>query len=515
MCFCSKTGPLTSERVERFRTANKSWRIAVVTSLDPSHRLRDHFGWCESDLCACGPFLGLGSTDKKTLQESHVASDTLPKSSESRCSTVPAATAPHAERRPTVSTRHGVTLTDDYAWLRADNWREVMRDPSVLDPAIRTYLEAENAYEKAALAHTAPLQEKLFAEMKGRIKEDDSSVPSPDGAHAYYHRYREGGQHPIVCRQPRDGGAEDMLLDGDALAAGKAYFQLGATHHSPDHRLLAWSSDDKGSEYDTLRVRDLATGSDLADIDPRRRRPAGMDRGFIRLLLRAAQRQSPSLARLSPSAGHAGCRRRAGLRGEGRALLRLARAVAVRPLRARFRCTITRPRNAGWSILPVPTRSPSLVAAREASVQYDVEHHPNWNGEETLVIRTNAGGAEDFKIALAPLARPGRDNWRDLVPHRRGTYVLSVTVLADWMIRLERQDGLPRIVVRQLATGEEHALSFAEEAYSLGSESGYEFATDRLRFHYSSMTTPNETWDYDLKTRARNLAQAPGSPERA
>ena len=90
--------------------------------------------------------------------------------------------APHAERRPTVSTRHGVTLTDDYAWLRADNWREVMRDPSVLDPAIRAYLEAENAYEKAVLAHTAPLQDKLFAEMKGRIKEDDSSVPNPDGA---------------------------------------------------------------------------------------------------------------------------------------------------------------------------------------------------------------------------------------------------------------------------------------------------------------------------------------------
>ena len=241
--------------------------------------------------------------------------------------------APRAERRPTASTRHGVTLTDDYAWLRADNWREVMRDPSVLDPAIRAYLEAENAYEKAALAHTAPLQEKLFAEMKGRIKEDDSSVPSPDGPHAYYYRYREGGQHPIACRQPRDGGAEEMLLDGDALAAGKAYFQLGATRHSPDHRLFAWSADDKGSEYDTLRIRELATGSDLADVDPGYRRLAGVDRGFLRLLLRAAQRQSSSLARLSSSARHAGGGRRAGLRGKGRALFRLARAVAVRPLR--------------------------------------------------------------------------------------------------------------------------------------------------------------------------------------
>src|SRR5256885_6416232 len=153
--------------------------------------------------------------------------------------------APRAERRPKVSTRHGVTLTDDYAWLRADNWREVMRDPSVLDPEIRDYLEAENAYTKAAVAHTEALQKTLFAEMKGRIKEDDSTVPSPDGPYAYYVRYREGGQHPIMCRQPRDGGAEEAFLDGDALAAGKAYFQLGGSAPSPNPKQFAWAADDK------------------------------------------------------------------------------------------------------------------------------------------------------------------------------------------------------------------------------------------------------------------------------
>jgi oligopeptidase B len=176
--------------------------------------------------------------------------------------------APRARRDPQVSVRHGVTLTDDYAWLRAANWREVMRDPAVLDAEIRGYLDAENAYQKAALAHTEPLQAALFAEMKGRIKEDDSTVPSPDGPYAYFTRYREGGQHPIICRQPRDGGSEQVLLDGDALAAGKAFFQLGGMEQSPDHRLMAWSADDTGSEYDTLRVRDLATGNDLDDMIP-------------------------------------------------------------------------------------------------------------------------------------------------------------------------------------------------------------------------------------------------------
>ncbi len=149
--------------------------------------------------------------------------------------------------------------------------------------------------------------------------------------------------------------------------------------------------------------------------------------------------------------------------------------------------------------------TPRLIAPREASVQYDAEHHPDWHGEEVLIIRTNAGKAEDFKLVVAPLANPGRANWRDLIPHRRGIYLLSFTVLKDWLIRLEREDSLPRIVVRHIASGDEHTIDFPEEAYSLGFDGGYEFVSDALRFYYSSMTTPNEVWDYDLKARARTL----------
>jgi oligopeptidase B len=134
-----------------------------------------------------------------------------------------------------------------------------------------------------------------------------------------------------------------------------------------------------------------------------------------------------------------------------------------------------------------------------------VEHHPALGGEEVLLVRTNADGAEDFKIMRTPLAATARENWRDVIPHRRGVYLLNMTLLSDWLVRLEREDSLPRIVVRHIASGEEHAIDFPEEAYSLGAEGGYEFVTDRLRFHYSSMTTPNEVWDYDLKTRARTL----------
>ena len=164
-------------------------------------------------------------------------------------------------------THHGISVTDDYAWLRADNWQEVMRNPSVLDPGIRAYLEAENAYTEAALSDTSDLQATLFAEMKARLKEDDRQVPIPDGGYEYFPRFVKGGQYAQMCRMKRGGSADDaeVMLDGNAEAKGKTFWSLGGSAHSPDHKLLAWAADDKGSEFYTLKIRDLATGKDLDD----------------------------------------------------------------------------------------------------------------------------------------------------------------------------------------------------------------------------------------------------------
>jgi oligopeptidase B len=411
---------------------------------------------------------------------------------------------PRAEQRPVTTTRQGITLTDDYAWLRAPNWQAVMRNPAELDPAIRAYLEAENAHAEAALAGTRELQDTLFAEMRGRIKEDDSSVPAPDGPYAYFSRYREGGQHPAICRRPRDGGADDVLLDGDALAAGKPFFDLDATIHSPDHRLVAWSCDELGSELYVGRVRDVATGSDLADEVPD---IAGSpvwtadSSAFYYVRLDAQQRPTRVF------------RHRIGSAGADDVLIYESRDpeyfVGVGELQSRDFAEISVRNNESAEgrllDLRLPDAQPTLIAAREPSVLYDVQHHPSFGGKPVLFVLTNADDAEDFKIMVAPLATPGRANWRELVPHRPGVYILWFTVFADWLVRLEREDGLPRIVARRLATGEEHTIAFAEEAYSLDMSPGYEFATDTLRFIYSSMTTPNETWDYDLGRRTREL----------
>jgi oligopeptidase B len=413
-------------------------------------------------------------------------------------------TPPQAERKPTPSTWHGVPLVDDFAWLRAANWQEVMRDPGKLDPAIRAHLEAENRYADHVLADTVALQDALFAEMKGRIKEDDSSVPAPDGPHAYYMRYREGGQHPVICRHGRAGGPEAILLDGDELAQGKAYFHLGATRHSPDHHMLAWSADEAGAEFYTIRIRDLKTGVDLADIVP----DAGgsvvwTNDASTFYYVRLDRNHRPSRV----------FRHRLGTPVEDDVLIYEETApgyfVSITASQSHRFAEISihdHETSECWLVdLDDVDAVPTLVAAREASVQYDSEHHPALFGQQALVLRTNADGAEDFKIVWTPLANPERANWRDLVPHRPGIYLLSYVLLADWLIRLEREEGLPRIVIRHLESGQEHAIDFDEEAYSLGVDGGYEFATNVVRFTYSSMTTPAEVWDYDLTAHTRTL----------
>ncbi|MGY4245109.1 protease II [Bradyrhizobium sp. USDA 4523] len=177
---------------------------------------------------------------------------------------------PVAPRRPHSFTTHGIAVTDDYAWIKDPKWQEVLRDPSILDPDIRTYLEAENGYTESLLGHTDALQKRLVKEMRGRIREDDSSVPSPDGPFAYFRKFREGGQHELYCRTQRDGGEAHVVLDGDALAKDHKYFKFGGSRHSSDHRLHAWSADTKGSEYFSIRVRDWATDGDLDDLVARR-----------------------------------------------------------------------------------------------------------------------------------------------------------------------------------------------------------------------------------------------------
>ncbi len=406
---------------------------------------------------------------------------------------------PRAEARPLTHEIHGVSRQDDYGWLRADNWQEVMRDPDVLDGDIRAYLEAENAYQEERMKPTEALQEALFAEMRGRIKEDDSSVPSPDGPYAYGVKYETGGQHPIFFRTPREGGEQTILLHGDSEAADKAYFSIGGAGQSPDHKLLAWACDDKGSEYYSLRLRDIETGKDL-DYSIEDTGGGGVfsaDSRFV-FYVRLDENHRPSkLFRHEIGTDPAGDVLIYEEKDPG-FFMGVAKTQSGETILIHIHDHET---SEVWMIPShTPEAQPVLIAPRDTGVEYSVED----NGE-TLYILTNLGDAEDFRIVTAPMATPGREFWTDLVPHRSGCLILSHCVYKTFMTRLEREDGLPRIVIRRLADGIEHSIAFDEEAYSLGLGGGYEFDTNEIRFTYSSMTTPSQTFDYDVETREKVL----------
>jgi len=407
--------------------------------------------------------------------------------------------APVAPRRPHSFTTHGITIVDDYAWLKDANWQEVLRDPAVLSADIRQYLEAENDYTESLLGHTAGLQKALVAEMRGRIKEDDSSVPSPDGPYAYLRKFREGGQHELFGRSARDGGEIQIVLDGDKLAADHDYFKFGGARHSPDHRLEAWSVDIQGSEYFSIRVRNWADGLDLTDLveetdgsvvwsaDSKAFFYVKLDDNHRPLQIwrhRLGSAQADDvLVYQEPDSGwfthiHESTSGRFGVIAGGdhdtseQRLIDLADADA----------------------------SPRLIARREVGVQYSIADR----GDE-LFILTNAGGAIDFKIVTAPLQSPEPANWRELIPHRQGVYIMDIDLFAGHLVRLERANALPAIIIRDLKTADEHAIAFDEAAYSLDTMGGYEFDTTNLRFSYSSMTTPLEIYDYDMASRTRHL----------
>ncbi len=407
---------------------------------------------------------------------------------------------PRAEKRPTTQTWHGQVKRDDYAWLRADNWQEVMQRPEALPADIRSYLESENAYNEAVMEDTKDLQDQLFGELKGRIKEDDSSVPVPHGPYVYFSSYVTGGQYPRYHRRSRDTAETDQtLIDCNVLAEGKDYFSLGDLNVSPDHALAAWSYDDKGSEFYTLKVRDLATLEDLGDelVNTSGSAAWSLDRKVIFYTLQddnhrplqtfrhviGNNQREDQLVLDEKDTGM--------FTGVGQTLSDAFIIITVHD-HDTSEC---------WLIdAAKPGVGPRCVAPRVRGVEYELDHR----GDE-FIIKTNIDGAEDYKIVRAPVSDPSPQNWVDVVPHRPGIFITGTVVLNDWLVWMERENALPRIVIRNFTSGEEHTIAFEEEAYSLGLGDMREFDTDVLRFSYSSPTTPGQVFDYNMRTRERTL----------
>lgn len=415
-------------------------------------------------------------------------------------------TPPKARQEPVRIEQLGRVRVDEYAWLKDARWQEVMRDPSVLRADIRAHLEAENAYTAEVLADSEVLQVRLFEEMKGRIKDDDSSVPSPDGPFEYYVRYDKGAQHPVHARRPRDGGPEEILLDEEALAQGKAFCEVGAAEHAPDHACYAYAVDTQGSEYYTIHVKDLASGGDRgppieSSTGDFTFSPCGR---FLFWTWRDANGRPAKIFRRPLGAGAEADVLVYHEQDEGFFL-----GVEVSESRAFLLIEARNQETSETWVIPAetPEAPPRLFAPRETGVLYDLT---DWDG--AWCICTNLGGAVDFKVMRAPHAAASREAWSEWLEHEPGRLVLGVTAYRDFLVRLERINALPRIVVRSRADSGEHVIAFDEEAYDLSLAGGLEFDTSLTRFVYQSPTTPRQWFDYDMATRKRVLQKTQEVP---
>jgi oligopeptidase B len=414
--------------------------------------------------------------------------------------------SPVVEKRPVEITQHAVKRVDNYAWLRDGNWQEVLRDSSKLDDDIKAVLDAENTYYSAVTDNLDDLRKKLFEEMRGRIKEDDSSVPSKDGDWRYWSRYREDGEYPTFVRAPVDGGDEQILFDGDKERGGSEFFDIGALSHSPDHRLIAYAVDRLGSEYFTIRIRNIETGEEydetIKSADEGGAVWAANSSAFF--YVERDDNQRPKRVKLHQLGADPATDRVIYEEPDDAFFLSVSKSQSGDYVFISSGSQITG--ESRFLRADEPDAPPTLIAPRENGVEYYPEHRG-----DSFYIMTNADGAVDFKIVTAPVSTPHRENWSDWVAHEAGTQIVTFIPYQEFVVRMERHEALPRIVISTYA-GDEHSISFDEAAFSLSVQGGYEFDTNIIRFIYESPSTPEQTFDYDMSSRRRTLLKTQEVP---
>jgi oligopeptidase B len=410
-------------------------------------------------------------------------------------STIPA--PPTARKHHTETLKHGVLLADDYAWLRDKE-----------NPDVTTYLEAENAYAEAVMAPLAGLREQLYQEMLSHIKQTDISVSYRDGDWWYYSRTEEGLQYGIFCRKrggpvgPDADAAEEILLDGNELARGHAFFAIGDTDITDDGRWLAYSTDTKGFRQYTLRVKDLATGETLADEVERVGSVvwAADNKTLFYTVEDEQQKRQFQLWR--------NCIEQA-----------KQNVLVCQEDDERFNLAAGRTRDGEYIVLESashitsearvlkaddPTGAFRIIAPREDEHEYSLDHR---NG--LWFIRTNDRG-RNFRLVTAPVETPGREHWTELIAHRDAIMLEDVDLFAGFFIACEREDGLPRLRLWKFADAGPGAapsgeIAFPEPAYSAAPHINRIFETTTFRYGYQSLVTPSSVYEYDTASGASTL----------
>ena len=383
----------------------------------------------------------------------------------------------------------GEERSDDYFWLREKD-----------NPEVIAYLEAENNYTDQIMKHTEDLQNKLYDEIVGRLKETDLTVPVQQDDYYYYTRTEEGKQYVIYCRTYGAlGAAEQILLDVNRLAEGKDFFSLDAFAVSPDHKLLAYAVDEQGNEHYNIFFKNLETGEMLPDTikDVSNSVQWANDNKTVFYTIFDESWRPYKLFRHK-------------LGDDPKADV----MVYHEPDEA-FWIDITKTKNKKFLVLEFgnkttsemrilnannPTGEFKLIHPRQQDMMYDIESHDN-----DLYILTNDNDAKNFKLMMTSDDKPARKYWKEVIPHSLSVKLDDFEVFRNYLVIYARQGGLPIIIIRNLQNNEEHFIAFPDPSYTLYQSNNPDYNSKLLRFNYESMVTPNSVYDYNMDTREREL----------
>eukprot|EP01063_Lacrimia_lanifica_P020558 TRINITY_DN27853_c0_g1_i1.p1 TRINITY_DN27853_c0_g1~~TRINITY_DN27853_c0_g1_i1.p1 ORF type:complete len:699 (+),score=283.54 TRINITY_DN27853_c0_g1_i1:60-2156(+) len=414
----------------------------------------------------------------------------------------PAPTPPVARVEPKALTTHEHTRTDNYYWMRLSDAQKEAEAKDAHTEEVLAYLNAENAYQKAVLNGTESLQESVYQEIVGRIKQQDESVPVKKRGYIYYVRFEEGEDYALRCRKKDEPGAtEEILVNGPELGKGKKFYKLGGATVSTDNTLLAYSTDFVSRRQYTIHVKDLSTGRVLQDEIPNT--TGGATWANDNRTLYYTRRDEKTLR---------ACKVYKHVLGTDVAEDELVFEEADETYHVglwkskseRFMIINSSQTLADeYRLLDLEAADPEwrVFCPRRRDHEHSVQHHG-----EHFYITTNKDGAKNFKLMRAKVDGDcGEAGWEEVIPHRDDVLLEGVVMFEKFMVIMERKNGLEHLRIREQATGEEHDLAFPDPCYSAGPKDNEDFNTDVLRFSYTSLVVPNSTFDYNMATREQEL----------
>ncbi|WNW02212.1 S9 family peptidase [Tenacibaculum sp. HL-MS23] len=409
--------------------------------------------------------------------------------------------APVAEKQATTLEKHGDIRTDDYFWMRLTDAQKNADVKDEQTQKVYDYLNAENAYYEERTKETKEFQGQLFEEMKGRIKEDDESVPYKSNGYFYITRYEKGQQYPIYSRKKDNlEAAEEIMFNVNTEAKGFDYFQLGGLSVSPDNTLAAFATDTVSRRQYFIRIKNLETGKLYKDIIENTTGGSVWANDNKTLFY---AKKDPVTLRSSKIYKH--------VLGSDSALDELV----FEEKDETFGAFVTKTKSKKYIVVGSystvsteyqvlnadnPKEELRMIQPRERDLEYDIAHY-----EDHFYIKTNKDGATNFKLMKTPENKTEKENWVDVIPHREDTLFEDFSIFKDYIVLEERNNGLNKIRIKRWDDTADYYLPFDEETYSAGVYGNPEFDTDIIRYSYNSMTTPSSVVDFNMKDKSKEI----------